>query len=61
MIALDIWQRCLVILQDELPLQQFNTWIRPLKASTTTDNTILLQAPNRFIVDWVADKYLERI
>lgn len=61
MIALDIWQRCLVILQDELPLQQFNTWIRPLKASTSADNTILLQAPNRFIVDWVADKYLQRI
>lgn len=61
MIALDIWQRCLVILQDELPLQQFNTWIRPLKASTSSDNIILLQAPNRFIVDWVADKYLQRI
>ena len=50
-------------LQDELPLQQFNTWIRPLQVdSAVGDETVLrLVAPNRFISAWVNDKYLQRI
>ncbi|MFG1487806.1 DnaA N-terminal domain-containing protein, partial [Oceanospirillum sp. HFRX-1_2] len=30
--SLALWQKCLGYLQDELPSQQFNTWIRPLQA-----------------------------
>jgi chromosomal replication initiator protein len=47
-------------LQDELPSQQFNTWIRPLRAEIE-DQQIKLYAPNRFVKDWVKNKYLERI
>ncbi|MBL4571472.1 MAG: chromosomal replication initiator protein DnaA [Gammaproteobacteria bacterium] len=55
-----IWKRCLDYLQDELPSQQYNTWIRPLQVETEGDG-ILLRAPNRFVKDWVKDKYLHRI
>lgn len=58
---MDLWQRCLASLQDELPPQQFNTWIRPLQASSVTEGQLVLYAPNRFIADWVRDKYLHRI
>ena len=47
-------------LQDELPSQQFNTWIRPLRAESKGGRTRLV-APNRFVKDWVRDKYYERI
>src|SRR5690606_21286723 len=47
-------------LRDELPSQQFNTWIRPLQVEG--DHAELrLYAPNRFVLDWVNDKYLNRI
>ncbi len=52
----DVWQRCLTRLRDALPLQQFNTWIRPLKASQA-EGGVTLAAPNRFIRDFVEDKY----
>lgn len=55
-----LWQKCSLCLQDELPTQQFNTWIRPLEV-TEAEQQIRLAAPNRFIKDWVADKYLNRI
>ena len=55
-----VWQQCVDRLQDELPSQQFNTWIRPLQASTDGRNLTLL-APNRFIKDFVSDKFAERI
>ena len=54
------WQKCIEYLQDELPAQQFNTWIRPL-AATGDDQHLCLVAPNRFIKDWVSDKFLGRI
>jgi chromosomal replication initiator protein len=47
-------------LQDELPAQQFNTWIRPLQAEINGGDLRLL-APNRFVKDWVNDKFLARI
>jgi chromosomal replication initiator protein len=47
-------------LQDEIPAQQFNTWIRPLQACQT-ESALQLRAPNRFISDFVNDKYAELI
>ncbi|WP_189477753.1 chromosomal replication initiator protein DnaA [Parahalioglobus pacificus] len=55
-----IWQHCIDRLQDELPSQQFNTWIRPLQANEQGEQ-IMLFAPNRFIKDFVADKFSQRI
>jgi chromosomal replication initiator protein len=55
-----VWQKCVDRLRDELPSQQFNTWIRPLQARADK-NSLILFAPNRFIKDFVAEKYSERI
>ena len=58
----DLWNRCLNRLEDELPAQQFSMWIRPLQVVASADGAgLVLFAPNRFIVDWVRDKYLDRI
>ena len=54
------WQTCVNCLKSELPSQQFNTWIRPLQAEFSS-NELRLYAPNRFILDWVRDKFLARI
>ena len=56
----DIWQQCLYQLQDTVPTQQFNTWLRPLKVEQQTDQ-LVISAPNRFVMDWVKDKYLDQI
>ncbi|MFH8136186.1 chromosomal replication initiator protein DnaA [Pantoea osteomyelitidis] len=58
--SLTLWQQCLARLQDELPATEFSMWIRPLQAELN-DNTLALYAPNRFVLDWVRDKYLNSI
>ena len=55
-----LWQLCLSVLQEELPAQQFSMWIRPLQC-VVADNIMTLYAPNRFVLDWVRDKYVNRI
>ena len=55
-----LWHQCLEVLRDEFPAQQFNTWLRPLQ-SDHKDGQLMLFAPNRFVMDWVNEKYLRRI
>jgi len=55
-----LWNRCVRELQVELPEQQFNTWIRPLQAVESSQSLKLL-APNRYVVAWLQQHYLERI
>ncbi len=57
---LELWQKCIDLLQDELSSQQFNTWIRPLKVMGDEHDLCLL-APNRFVADWLREKFLPRI
>ncbi len=54
------WKRCLERLEGELTPQQFNTWIRPLHA-VENDQSIRLLAPNRFVLDWINERYLGQI
>jgi chromosomal replication initiator protein len=54
------WQKCIAHLQAELPAQHFNTWIRPLHVELIGD-IISLSAPNRFVRDWVNDRFFARI
>ena len=55
-----LWNQCLRVVQVELPEQQFNTWIRPLQA-VDDDASLRLLAPNRFVVDWLRQHYMDRI
>nr|WP_275660558.1 chromosomal replication initiator protein DnaA [Shewanella sp. Isolate13] len=59
-VAVSLWQQCIARLQDELSAQQFSMWIRPLQAEMEGD-TLVIYAPNRFVLDWVRDKYLNII
>lgn len=57
-----VWKLCVSNLQHELPSQQFNTWIRPLQIDpSTAPGELRLLAPNRFVCDWVREKFLHRI
>ena len=54
------WRYCLSRFEKELPAQQYQTWIRPLKFSAE-EGVVTLIAPNRFVLQWIRDKFLERI
>ncbi len=58
--SVELWQQCVELLRDELPAQQFNTWIRPLQVEAQGDE-LRVYAPNRFVLDWVNEKYLSRL
>ena len=61
----DLWQRGRERLANELPEQQFNTWIRPLPEALVTDQSeaalVSVRVPNRFKLDWIRNQYAGRI
>lgn len=59
----EFWSICLNRFEQELPAQQFNTWIKTLRLETNgADPTqFRLVAPNRFVMQWVRERYLTQI
>src|SRR5450830_155503 len=56
----NFWPICLNRFEKELSTQQFNTWIKPLQ-SQIEGNALRLLAPNRFVMQWVKDRFLKKI
>jgi len=56
----ELWERCQDELRKSLSEQQYHTWIKPLAATVDSD-TLTLVAPNRFVLEWVRDKFLRGI
>jgi len=55
-----LWHQCLRHLENEVPEQQFNTWVRPLQA-VEREGELQLLAPNRFVVSWIEKNLFTRI
>jgi chromosomal replication initiator protein len=54
------WAACLAAFERELTPQQFATWIRPL-ACAERAGRLRLTAPNRFVLQWVKERFGSRI
>lgn len=57
-----LWQICIDQLAQELPEQQFNTWIKPLTAQVSDDlGKVTIFVANRFKLDWIRAQYSQRL
>ena len=57
-----LWHHCLRQLENEVPEQQFNTWIKPLVVQVAPDfSKVTLLVANRFKLDWIRAQYAARI
>ena len=57
-----LWLSCVEQLAQDLPEQQFNTWIKPLVANVADDlSKVTLFVGNRFKLDWIRAQYASQI
>ena len=56
----NFWTHCLERFKKELSAQQFNTWIKPLKFEHD-QHKIKILAPNKFVQQWVKDRFAQKI
>jgi chromosomal replication initiator protein len=58
----DLWDACVERLAQEMPEQQFNTWIRPLAARVSEGgDRVQVAVANRFKMDWIRAQYAGRL
>ena len=56
-----LWQEALEQLRERLGNQNFETWIRPIRAQNSNHGELILEVPNKFFRDWVVEHFLPQI
>src|SRR5258706_7006610 len=57
----ELWQGVLTQLRERLGVQNFDTWVKPIRVRETTDEEITLEVPNKFFRDWLSEHFLGAI
>ena len=60
-IPTDIWTDLVTQFKQELPPHVFNAWFKPIRLSSTTEDSVTVEVPNQLYQDWFYKHYLEKI
>ena len=55
----NVWNNCLEVIKDNVPLQAFKTWFAPIKAVKLKSNILTIQVPSQFFYEWLEEHYIE--
>ncbi|MCM1292635.1 MAG: chromosomal replication initiator protein DnaA [Bacteroides sp.] len=53
-----LWERCLSIIGDNLPPEQFDSWFKPITPIGYSDNKLTLMVPSQFFVEHLEARYI---
>lgn len=53
----DLWRACLSYIQSRLPSESYFTWLAPTQVLELHGSTLVIGAPNKFVVDWIKSHY----
>jgi chromosomal replication initiator protein len=57
----ETWGPCLTFLEERIKKESFYTWLKPTVAVEATDQVLTIGVPNRFVADWIENRYGEDI
>ena len=57
----EVWNNCLTIIQDNVTIQNFKTWFKPIKVIALEDKTLTIEVPSQFFHEWLEDNYITLI
>lgn len=52
-----IWKECLGIIKNSVPQITFNTWFIPVKPVDFDGQTLKIEVPNNFFIEWIDEHY----
>jgi len=55
----DLWAQCLLLLEQRLRPQTFNTWFRPTRARRLGPDGVVLEVPSSYFAEWLETRYLD--
>ena len=54
---IDVWKECLSLIKENVPFITYNTWFLPIKPLDLQDNTLKIQVPNSFFIEWIEEHF----
>jgi chromosomal replication initiator protein len=57
----DLWHQVLETIKGQININSFETWIKPIHCGSLEEKKVLLEVPNGFFRDWVAEHYVQTI
>ena len=55
----EIWNKCLVVIKDNVTEQSFKTWFERIVPLSLVDNTLTIQVPTYFFVEYLEEHYID--
>ncbi|MCK4395401.1 chromosomal replication initiator protein DnaA [candidate division WOR-3 bacterium] len=56
--GLSLWEKILEKLKEKVPEQTFKTWFSPTKGLSFSADTLFVEVPNPFFIDWLEEHYI---
>jgi chromosomal replication initiator protein len=56
---IQLWNRCLSVIKDNISEVSFKTWFLPLVALKYENKIFVLQVPSQFFVEYIEEKYID--
>ena len=53
-----IWNSCLKVIKDNIPLQAFKTWFEPIVPVKLESHILTIQVPSHFFYEWLEEHYI---
>ncbi|MBE9491765.1 MAG: chromosomal replication initiator protein DnaA, partial [Bacteroidetes bacterium] len=57
--AVEVWEKCLKIVKDNIHFQSFKTWFAPIKPLKLEENVLTIQVPSQFFYEWLEEHYID--
>ena len=55
---IDVWEKCLKVIEDNISKQAYNTWFKPINPLKLEDNILTIQVPSQFFYEWLEENYI---
>src|SRR6056297_1243081 len=56
---IDIWNRCLKIIKDNVPSISYRTWFEPIVPLKVEENVLTIQVPSPFFYEYLEEQYID--
>ena len=53
-----VWNACLKVIKDNIPLQAYKTWFDPIIPVKLENNILMIQVPSHFFYEWLEEHYI---
>ncbi|MCK4993954.1 MAG: chromosomal replication initiator protein DnaA [Candidatus Omnitrophica bacterium] len=57
--ATQLWADVLSALKQEVSIQSYETWLKPTQGISLSNDTLIVEVPNKFFREWLVDHYYD--